>query len=42
MKENDTEQKLTAEKVAKIAKERPRTRATKEARYVLNGESSKV
>ena len=30
MKENDTEQELTAEKVAKIPKERPRPRATKE------------
>ena len=32
MKENDTEQELTAEKVAKIAKERPRPGARKEAR----------
>ena len=32
MKENDTEQELTSEKRGKIAKERPRPKARKEAR----------
>ena len=33
MKENNTGQELTAQKVAKMAKERPRPRARKEARW---------
>ena len=33
VKENDREQDLTSKKVAKIAKERPRPRARKEATY---------
>ena len=36
MKENDTEQELTAQKVAKIVKEHLRPRASKGGEIVLN------